>query len=166
MLLDAATISRRVEELAADLRDRLDAGRPVVSLVVMHGAAVFAADLIRALNLGVRVEQVIARSYRGTLGGAVEVAALPSDIAGAQILVVDDIVERGETLRAVVEALMPLRPVSVTAVALIRKPGQLTCDIGCPVVTGFDIGPAFVVGYGMDLDGEFRNLPDVCVIEP
>lgn len=163
VLLTAHEIAARVDSLAAEVQCEFDAQAPVVALVVLRGAATFAADLLRAVRLDMRPEYIHAESYRGTRGGEVVVTALP-ELAGKQVLIVEDIIERGETLRAVVEAARSAGASRLVAVALLRKPGQVSCEVGCPTLAGFEIGPQFVVGYGMDLDGRYRNLPEIYVI--
>lgn len=164
VLLPAETIAARVRELAVEIEGMFDAGRPICAVVVLRGASVFGADLIRQLNRDVTVEFVRAESYRGTAAGDVSLSEL-FEALGQQVLIIEDIIERGETLAAVVRALRDRGAERIAAVALLRKPGQLTCDIDCPVTSGFEIGPEFVVGYGMDFDGRYRNLSDVCVLE-
>lgn len=164
VLISAETIASRIRSLSDEVSQQFDGARPVIAVIVLRGAAIFAADLLRQLRLDVRAEYVYAESYRGTRGGDVHLSPLP-DVRGAQVLVIEDIVERGETLRCVAGVLREAGASSVVAVALLRKPDRLTSEIPCPVLAGFDIGPEFVVGYGMDFDGQHRNLPDVCVYE-
>ena len=164
VLLSAETIASRIRVLAAEVALEFDATQPVIALAVLRGAATFAADLLRHVKLDVRTEYIYAESYRGATGGEVQLSPIP-DVRGAQVLVVEDVVERGETLRCLAQALERAGAGRISAVALLRKPGQLTAAIPCPVLAGFDIGPEFVVGYGMDFDGRYRNLPDVCVYE-
>lgn len=164
VLLSADEIANRVRTLAWEVECEFDPCAPVVALVVLRGAATFAVDLVRALGLDVRLEYVHAESYRGTRGGDVVVSALP-ELTNRQVLIVEDIIERGHTLRAMVEAAQGAGATRLVAVALLRKPEQIDCDVGCATLAGFDIGPEFVVGYGMDLDGKYRNLPDIHVLD-
>lgn len=164
VLFSAATIAGRVRELASEATDLFDPHRPICAVVVLKGANVFAADLLRCIDRDISVEFIRAESYRGTSGGDVALGELPA-VTGQQVLVVEDIIERGETLARVVTALRAEGAERVLSVALLQKPGQLAREIPCPVVRGFDIGPEFVVGYGMDLDGHYRHLPDVCVVD-
>jgi hypoxanthine phosphoribosyltransferase len=141
------------------------AGRTLTLVVVLKGAAIFAADLARRLTIDTRFEFVAASSYgKGTRSsGAVALASVDTlDIAGRDVLVVEDIVDSGLTCRTLMEALHRRRPASLALCTLLHK------QIGTTVVeiryTGFAIPDRFVVGYGMDCAERYRSLPDICVL--
>jgi hypoxanthine phosphoribosyltransferase len=137
---------------------------------ILTGSLVFTADLIRNVPVKMSIRPVVITSYPGTATtsqGANIQGAVPTDLAGAHVLIVDDILDSGRTLgllRRVVEA---QRPASVRIAVLLRKskPGGREEDVEVEY-TGFDIEDEFVIGYGLDYDGYFRNLPDIGVMGP
>jgi len=165
-LLDEHEIRAGVERLAGAI-GRHYAGRPLTIICVLTGSMVLVADLIRRLDLPLRVGLVTARSYRGgaTSPGALTINAdmLP-DIEGRHVLVVDDIFDTGQTLAALLKQLSSLRPSSVRSAVLLRKLGRQQVPI-VPDYIGFDIPDRFVVGYGLDYNDLYRNLPYVAVLE-
>ncbi len=165
-LISAAAIATRLSALSVDIAARYDQ-RAVVMVVLMDGAFCFAADLCRALpGLDVRLHFQRASSYRGTLSsGTVTLAELP-DLTGADVLLVDDILDTGRTLAAAVAATRAAGASSVATCVLLDKPARRVAD-GLPSAdhVGFTIPDHFIVGYGLDLDGKFRHLPDVCVLK-
>ena len=168
-LIGAETIARRVRQLGDAIgRDYLApaAGGPPVLLALMDGACCFAADLMRALPVpGLRVVFRRASSYRGTAStGTVALEDLP-DFSGARVLVVDDILDSGHTLACACAAVASARAAAVRTCVLLdkparRRPGTITAADW----TGFTIPDRFVVGYGLDYDGHWRHLPDVCIL--
>ena len=162
----AADLARRVQELGAAISASPRTG-PRVILALMDGAFVFAADLARAVD---DPELVLvfrrASSYRGTSStGQVSLEA-PPELAGADVWVVDDILDTGRTLAKAVAACHAAGAASVRVCVCLDKPSCREPG-GLPHadLVGFDIPNAFVVGYGLDLDGRFRHLPDVCVLD-
>lgn len=164
-LYSAEDLASRTRELAEDVRRTHPGGRLVV-VVVLRGAFVFAADLVRALwPLDLVVDFVALASYEGTeSSGRVElVSDLREDVAGAHVLVVEDICDTGLTLAFLVETLRARRPASVRTCVMLDKPSRRTVDFRTDF-TGFTIPDRFVVGYGLDLDGRYRNLPEIAVV--
>jgi hypoxanthine phosphoribosyltransferase len=166
VLIPAARLRRRVEQLgrriARDYR-----GRSLVVVCVLKGAFVFAADLVRAIDLPLGVEFLKASSYgAGTVGRSTVrlQLGLSKPLAGKDVLLVEDIIDTGRTLRAVVRAIESMRPASVAVCALLRKKVRARVRIEAEYV-GFTVPDRFVVGYGLDLDGRYRNLPYVGVAE-
>ena len=159
-------IARRVEELSLRIADRF-AGREVTILAVLTGSLVFLADLIRHLPLCVRVSLVGVRSYpgRATRSQGVRITQPDlEDLAGRHVLVVDDILDGGGTLAALLHRAGRMSPASLASCVLLRKrrddlPDRVPADY-----VGFDIPDEFVVGYGLDFDDRYRNLPDVRVL--
>jgi len=162
-------IRERIGELATEVAAAYPAGELTV-VGVMNGAMVFLADLLRELPLRVRVETVGVQSRRGrdTAPGRVEFThGLTGPVTDRHILVVDDVLDTGATLQAVLEEVARQRPASCRSCVLLRKVRSSAADAGRPSVdfVGFDIGDTFVVGYGLDFDGSFRNLPDIVVLK-
>jgi hypoxanthine phosphoribosyltransferase len=135
---------------------------------VLTGSIVLLADLIRLIDLPMRVGLVAASSYRGvtTNAGALTVnAELMPDIAGRDVLLVDDIFDTGRTLVQVMKIIRVLEPASLRSAVLLRKEGRQEVDYQ-PDFLGFDIPNEFVVGYGLDYAEMYRNLPHLAALEP
>lgn len=159
-LFTSEQIRTRVTELAQLINADYAAGEPLVVLVVLHGALLFAADLVRELSVPLEIESVRLKSYQGTQStGTVElVGKLPYSLIGKNILVVEDIIDTGRSLKFLLGALDQSRCKSVRIATLLDKPESHEVEIEAKYV-GFSIGPNFVIGYGLDLDGRYRNLP-------
>ncbi len=167
VLLDEATIAARVRELGAAITADYRDSRDLVLVGIMRGAVCFLADLMRAIDLPLRIGTLDVRSYHGTAAGPPNVRGdVPGGLAGADLVVVEDIIDRGVTLDAVVTSLKWERPASIEVCALLRKPGSCSPQWLTGVkYAGFDIGDEFVVGYGLDYDQRWRNLPYVALWE-
>ncbi len=156
-------VSRMANEVAAAYQ-----GRTLTIVGVLTGSVVLLSDLIRQLDLPLRVGVVQASSYRGattTRSGLVINADMMPDIAGRDVLLVDDIFDTGHTLLEVLERMKQLGAKSVRSLVLLRKEGRQEVDLE-PDFVGFDIPDAFVVGYGLDYNDAYRNLPYVAALEP
>ncbi len=158
------------EDLAAALRaegdDTLDHPDRVVMVPVLTGAIVFVADLVRHMPLKMSLRLVSVSSYPGQSKkskGASLRGALPNDLEGRHVVVVDDILDSGQTLALVQEAIMEQNPASLRFCVLLDKQVEKTVDMKAEY-TGFEIPDEFVVGYGLDYDGFYRNLPDIMVL--
>jgi hypoxanthine phosphoribosyltransferase len=164
--LELLISERRIRARTAALARRIDAdyrGRPLCLVVVLKGAVVFAADLMRHITIPTSLDFIAASSYGvGTRSsGRVALRGLERlDIAGRAVLIVEDILDSGRTATAIVDALQQQGPASLAFCALLRKPAAGTPEL--PVVyAGFDISPDFVVGWGMDYGERYRNLRGV-----
>jgi hypoxanthine phosphoribosyltransferase len=155
-------IAKLAEKLTRDYQDR-----PITFVAVMTGALVMLADLIRRLEMPIRVSLIQASSYRGgTESGDLTMDdSLMLDIEGRDCLLVDDIFDTGKTLTKVSERLQAMRPSSVRSIVLLYKEGQQRFPIE-PDYFVFKIPNEFVVGYGLDYQDLYRNLPFVGVMEP
>ena len=167
-LIDEQQLREGVDRLAKELRQHYD-GRPLTIVGVLIGSVVFLADLIRRIDLPLRLELVQARSYRGnsTRPGplVLNLDLLSSDIRGRDVLLVDDIFDTGNTLWELIPQIDELGPTSVRTAVLLRKEGR--CEVPMkPDYVAFDIPNAFVVGYGLDYQDSYRNLPYVAQLEP
>lgn len=166
-LISAGRIKKRVAELARQIAEDHH-GRPLTLIIVLKGATVFAADLMRQIEIPFVIDFVRASSYGKAARSSGQVALSDDtrlDIAGHDVIVVDDIVDTGLTITALLAALEKLGPKSVDVCALLHKHVA-----GARPVTirykGFDIPDEFVVGYGMDYAERYRNLPGVCRLTP
>lgn len=165
VLVSAAEIQASVEKLAAEIRER-EGKKPLTVIAIMTGSIVFLADLIRKLDMPLRVGVVQTSSYRGTARGPLSInAGMMPDIAGRDVLLVDDIFDTGRTLQEVVASLADFRPRSLRSAVLLLKRGRQEVDFA-PDYVGFEIPDEFVVGYGLDFNDQFRNLPHLAALEP
>jgi hypoxanthine phosphoribosyltransferase len=166
-LLDEQTLREGVRQLA----DRITAhyaGRPVTIVGVLTGSIVFLADLIRLLPMPLKIGLIQASSYRGPVfspGSLVIKEDMLPDVEGVEVLVLDDIFDTGYTLTEVVARLKELRAADVQTAVLLRKRGRQEVEIG-PDFAAFEIPDLFVVGYGLDYDSQYRNLPYVAALTP
>ncbi|MCY3895017.1 MAG: hypoxanthine phosphoribosyltransferase [Chloroflexi bacterium] len=158
-VISAEAIAQRVGELGAEI-SAVYADREPVLVLVLHGAFIFAADLTRALSTAHRVESLALASYDGReSSGEVQVVKdLDCDIAGRDVLIVEDIVDTGRTMAAALALLESRGPRSIEVVTLLDKPSRRVIEVN-PRWVGFEIENIFVVGYGLDLDGRYRGLP-------
>ena len=167
VLLTEDDVRRGVERLAAEVR-AFYRGRPLTIVGVLTGSVVLLADLIRLLDMPLRVGVVQARSYRGeaTTPGKLAVnAELLPEIRDRDVLLVDDIFDTGATLFELILQLDELRPTSIRSLVLLRKEGRQRVAMR-PDHVGFEIPDEFVVGYGLDYADAHRNLPYVAALEP
>ena len=164
-LIPAETIHRRVGELAQAISTACD-GQELCVIAVLRGGVIFAADLVRRLSVDVVLDFIRAKSYAGAAStGQVEFLDLPDEpVTGKHVLVVEDILDTGRTAQAIVEYLGRQEPASLAVCTLLDKPARRKVPFHADFV-GFTIDDHFVVGYGLDLDEQFRHLPDIRTIE-
>lgn len=167
LLIDADSIQHRVGELAVEIsRDYRD--RSPVLVGVLKGAYIFLADLTRRLTIPHTVEFMALSAYghRGARRGELDVRMdLRDDVAGRDVLIVEDIVDSGHTLGRLLAILEARRPASLRTCALVRKPACLAVDVAIHYV-GFDLPDVWVVGYGLDYAEQYRSLPYLAAISP
>jgi hypoxanthine phosphoribosyltransferase len=166
VLIDQEHIQQRVSELAdqigRDLAD-LSADGEIVLVPILTGSIIFVADLMRRLPLKLRISVVTVASYPGrsvATHGAQIAGALPEDLEGRHVLIVDDILDSGGTIRLIRQIVQARRARSVRACVLLRKKRPAALETPCEYV-GFDIPDVFVVGYGLDYNNYYRNLPAI-----
>ena len=166
MLITQAQLARRVRELARQI-ERDFTGRDLVVVSLLNGTVMFLADLIRHLNLPLRLDFIGVSSYgHGTVARElVFTKELRLDVRGRDVLLVDDILDTGKTLRAVVDKLNELKPRQIKTCVLLDKPPRRVENIQ-PDYAGFEIPDLFVVGFGLDYAERYRNLPFVGVLKP
>jgi hypoxanthine phosphoribosyltransferase len=166
-LIEAAQIQERVAQLGRQITAEYD-GRPLTVIGVLTGSLVLVSDLIRSIELPIRVGMIRASSYAGrtTAGTAVslDLNLLP-DIGGRDVLIVDDVFDSGRTLTAIVEGLRSADAASVRAAVLLWKDRPRETQ-WTPHYFGFKIPDVFVVGYGLDYNDEHRSLPYVAALDP
>jgi hypoxanthine phosphoribosyltransferase len=166
VLLSAEAIRHRIQDLAAEL-SRDYAGKEPILVCILKGSMVFFVDLARELAIPVRYDYVAVSSYReGTRSsGRPELTMdFTESVEGKHVLLVEDIVDTGLTLTALLDALRARGPASLAVVALLDKPARRRVEVQIDYL-GFRIGDEFVVGYGLDWGGKFRNLPYIGVLE-
>jgi hypoxanthine phosphoribosyltransferase len=163
-MISARRIARRVRELGQDISQvYADLDQPLVLVVILKGAAVFAADLLRSLSIPAELEFVRASSYGAgtTSSGKVKFAHLvEGPLTGRDILLVDDIVDSGRTINVIVRELMRHKPASLRLAALLDRPARRVEHVDIHF-SGFAIPDRFVIGYGLDYAGLYRELPDI-----
>lgn len=165
-LIETDQLAHRVTQLADDIRAAYG-NEPLTVLGVMTGSLVLMADLIRQLDMPLRVGVMQARSYRGTATSAGELALnleMMPQVAGQNVLVVDDIFDTGHTLENVLASIRQQSPTSVRSLVLLSKSERHEVAIR-PNFVGFHIPNEFVVGYGLDYQDMYRNLPFVAALE-
>ena len=160
-------IRRRVEELGRQITADY-AGKEPLFVGVLKGCFMFMADLVRACEVDCTVDFMVVSSYGGGTSstGAVEIVKdLSKDIAGKDVIIVEDILDSGNTLSYLKRYMSARNPASIRIVTLMDKPERRTADVTADYV-GFTIPDAFVVGYGLDYDQKYRNLPYIGVLKP
>lgn len=164
-LLDRTAVRERIRALAHVLNTRL-AGREVLILVVLKGSVPFSVDLMHALRLPLHVEYIRAKSYDGHAStGEVVFSHLPEEpLLDRHVVVVEDILDTGNTAVAILDFVKAQHPASVTLVTLLDKPSRRTRDIEADLV-GFTIDDHFVVGYGLDYNERYRELEAIYTLE-
>ncbi|HEY2148857.1 MAG TPA: hypoxanthine phosphoribosyltransferase [Pirellulales bacterium] len=165
-ILSAAEIEQGVNRLAAEVAGHY-VDRPLTILGVLNGSVVLLADLIRRLDLPLRVGLVQASSYRGAATSPAELRvdlAMMPDIQGRHVLLIDDIFDTGHTLSNLMDQLREAKPTSVRSAVLLRKHGRKAVSME-PDHVVFEIPNQFVVGYGLDYQDAYRNLPYIAVLE-
>ena len=166
ILLDSQTVATRVAELGAQLSADY-AGRDPVLVSVLKGALVFLADLMRAMDLSSSIDLMEVSSYAGTeTTGQVRILKdLSRPIEGRDVIVVEDIIDTGLTLNYLLGYLADRQPASIKICCLLDKPARRLADIEIDYI-GFTIPDRFVIGYGLDYEERYRNLPYIGVLKP
>jgi hypoxanthine phosphoribosyltransferase len=166
VLVTDEQLQAAVEEIAEELREDVGDSNPLM-VGVLIGAFVFMADLVRALDFPLEVDFINASSYGDcTEAGELEIVSdLTCEVSGRHVVLVDDIADTGQTLKALVRMFQERGAASVRSACLLDKPARRTCDFQ-PDYIGVTIPDEFVVGFGLDFAGNHRNLPFVGVLRP
>ncbi len=166
ILLTEQQIAHRVKELGQQISQDYQ-GQELLVVGILKGAVVFYSDLIRQINLPVRLDFMVVSSYGSSTdsSGVVRILKdLSQDIQGKHVLVVEDILDTGLTLHYLTNILKHRSPASIEICTLMDKPERRKADIHAKYI-GFAIPDAFVVGYGLDYDEKYRNMPSVGVLK-
>ncbi|MEI6525007.1 MAG: hypoxanthine phosphoribosyltransferase [Planctomycetota bacterium] len=165
VLIDQEQIRRGIDQLGAKLNAQYGP-EPITVVAIMTGSLVMLADLIRCLEMPLRISLIRASSYRGGVSaGELHVEEIQRlDIQDRDVLLIDDIYDTGKTLFEVSKRLKELRPRSLKTAVFLNKQGTSQVQLK-PDYSVFDIPNQFVVGYGLDYDDYYRNLPYVAVVE-
>jgi hypoxanthine phosphoribosyltransferase len=162
-------IHERVRRMAAEISAVYDGHEPALTMVpILSGSIIFLADLIRELPLKMKIALVQVSAYPGKAVEAVAprtVIELTGNVTGRDVLIVDDILDSGSTMRRVRAMIAERNPRSIRSAVLLRKPSKAPPDVRADFV-GFDVDDLFVVGYGLDFDDHYRNYPHIGVLRP
>ena len=168
ILVTEEQMKAKVNELGAQIT-RDYAGRDLLLVSILKGSVVFMADLMRAIQMPCGIDFMVVSSYGGantTSTGLVKIVKdLDQDLSGKDLLIVEDILDTGITLSHLVPMLKLRNPASVRLCTILSKPSRRKADIE-PDYLGFEVPDEFVVGYGLDYDEKYRNLPYVGVLKP
>ena len=165
VLITHEQIQEMLDKVAAEL-NRDYAGKPLVVVGILTGAFIFCSDLVRRLEMPVIVDFMQVSSYVGEVSsGVLKIKKdMSFDIAGKDVLIVEDIIDTGRTLALLKEQLLKRGPASLKICTAFDKPDRRVTDL-IPDYNGITIPDKFIVGYGLDLDGEYRNFDDIRVVK-
>ncbi|MFK8138886.1 MAG: hypoxanthine phosphoribosyltransferase [Bdellovibrionales bacterium] len=164
-LISEAKIQTRIQELGTSIKEKLD-GKEVIAVGVLKGSIMFYADLLRNIDMDIKCEFYGCSSYGNSTKSSGEVKLtmdINSSIKDKHILLIEDIVDTGLTMNYLKSVLKARKPASITTASLLIKPDCLKepCEVD---FTGFEIGNEFVVGFGLDFQGFYRNLPYIATV--
>ena len=167
VLIPSSEIQERVRELGARITEDYRGERPLL-IGVLRGAVVVMGDLMRNIDLPCEIDFMDISSYGAgsTSSGVVRILKdLDEDITGRHVIVIEDIVDTGLTLSYLMRSLRARKPASLEICALLIKPSRRRVELPVKYL-GFEVPDEFVVGYGLDFAGAYRNLPDICILRP
>ena len=164
-MISEAEIKERVKAVAQQISKDMEGKNPLL-LAVLNGSFVFAADLMREITIPCEISFVKLASYQGTTstGKVKEVIGINEDLSGRTIIIVEDIVESGLTMKRMIESIGTRNPESVNICTLLLKPDRLKTDLDIKYVA-FSIPNDFILGYGLDYDQQARGLKDIYVLK-
>jgi hypoxanthine phosphoribosyltransferase len=166
VLIPASDIQEKVREIGARINEDYSGKKPLL-VGILRGAVVVLADLMRNVELACEIDFMEVGSYGlgSTSSGVVRILKdLQEDITGRHVLIVEDIIDTGLTLSYLHDLLLTRKPASLESFVLLSKPSRRQVDIDVKYV-GFEVPDVFVVGYGIDYAGAYRNLPDILALE-
>ena len=161
-LISKKEIQTYVSDLGKKIEETYKDSKNLIIIGILKGSFIFLADLVREINLDMKIGFISASSYDGTTStGKVKIAGIPDDLEGADILIVEDILDTGNTLSHLIANLKKENPHSLKSCALISKPSrrEIKVTLDFEPIT---IPNKFIVGYGLDYDQKYRNLPEIC----
>lgn len=161
MIISAEQIEQRVQALADDISNRFKEEVPIL-IGILNGSFIFLADLMRAMNIDCEMDFIKLASYAGqsSTGTVKLLKDISADITGRHVVIVEDIIDSGLTIKFLRDRLKGAAPKSVTIVTLLMKPAVARLEFPIEYV-GFEIPPDFVVGYGLDFNQKLRHLPAI-----
>lgn len=164
-MISEAEIKERVKAVAQQISKDMEGKNPLL-LAVLNGSFVFAADLMREITIPCEISFVKLASYQGTTstGKVKDVIGINEDLSGRTIIIVEDIVESGLTMKRMIESIGTRNPESVNICTLLLKPDRLKTDLDIKYVA-FSIPNDFILGYGLDYDQQARGLKDIYVLK-
>lgn len=158
----ASFVTRIAKQISEDYQ-----GKEIVMVGILKGSFVFLADLARQITVPVRIDFMSVSSYYGATksSGIVRIIKdMDTDISGKHILLVEDIIDSGITLQHLKEMLLTREPASLRICTALDKPSRRKVPVDVDYI-GEEIPDEFIIGYGLDFDGQYRNLPDICILE-
>ena len=160
-IISEKAIMERVHQIAGDISNQYKSEIPIL-IGILNGSFIFVSDLIRAMKIDCEIDFIKVSSYYGTKSkGTVHLRKdISADITDRHVIIVEDIIDSGLTIRFIRDRLLDAQPKSVSIVTLLMKPELAEIDFDVNWV-GFEIPPHYVVGYGLDYDQKFRNLRGV-----
>jgi len=167
LFIENDRINQRITAIAAELNSNYEQRCPIF-IGVLNGSFLFMADLLKEVHIPCEVSFIRVASYTGTAssGTIKEMFGLPDNLEGRDIILVEDIVDTGFTLKNILEKVYLQKPASVSVCSLLLKPAALKTPVNELAYIGFEIPNEFVVGYGLDYNGLGRNLKDIYRTNP
>lgn len=164
VLIPEEEIQAMVKRVASEINRDYE-GKEVVVIGVLTGAFIFTADLVRELNMPVVIDFMHVSSYQGTEStGFLKIKKdISTDIEGKHVIIVEDIIDTGNTLKALREMLAERGPASIKICTAFDKPSRRVNDL-TPDYNGITVPDEFIIGYGLDYDGAYRNIKDVRIV--
>lgn len=166
IVMTAEVLKKRVNEMGAEISKNYVGKNPVI-ICILKGSAIFTADLVRAIDIPVELDFMALSSYGSSTvsSGVVRIKKdIDADVTGRDIIIVEDIVDSGLTLKYINEYFQQHNPASIAICALLDKPKAHQTDLKIDYV-GFEVGNDFVVGYGLDFNQKYRNLPYIGILK-
>ena len=167
VLIEAKAIQARIHEMAAEIEGGYPQGEPIHLVCVLKGGFVFMADLVRSMTTRVSLDFIAVSSYGSGTKSSGEVRFqkdLDASIEDRHVLLVEDIVDTGRTLKYLQQVLARRAPRSIRTACLLSKPSRREVEVPVDYI-GFTIEDRFVVGYGLDYDEKYRNLPYIAMLD-
>ena len=167
VLLDKNTIAKRVAEIGEQITKDYE-GESVVVVGILKGSAPFMADLIREIDLPMDIDFMVASSYGAdtkSSGNVKIIKDINIDVHNKNVIIVEDIIDTGLTMKNLKEIFEVRQCKSISICTLLDKKERRKVEIDADYI-GFDVPNEFVVGYGLDYNGKYRNIPDICVLKP
>lgn len=168
ILVTEQEIRERVEVLGREITDTYHDVDELTIIAIINGALLFTADLIRHIDMPIRIDCMRVSSYRNDISPVQEpeiIDMLRLDLEGQHVLIIDDILDTGHTCKRVINEIRRLKPASIRFAALLEKEERREVDVE-PDFIGFNIPDQFVVGYGLDFAERYRQLPCIGVLKP